>query len=243
MKHRSTPVHNRSGTIGCHRTRYLDIAPLRNEYRSLRIDHSDTLYDMNEMANEDSTNVPNTEDNEIVYGEIIDDGSGALTINNPVPLSRNMSIGEKTRRAMALKLAGASYSQIAQQLGYHDASGARKAVQRGMKSSLQETAGELKRIHYGRLEHMLMLLWPEVNQRDLPAMSAALAVMDRMERLYGLNAAEKIEVGNGTNTVILADGDKASYIQALEEAGKRVQSQLSSSSPTEEADDDEEEEE
>jgi hypothetical protein len=197
---------------------------------------------MIEMANEDSINEPNDGDNEIVYGEVIETHDGSFTINNPVPLSRQMSGAEKTRRAMALKLAGASYAQIAQQLGYHDASGARKAVQRGMKSALQETSGELKKIHYGRLEHMLMLLWPEVNQRDLPAMSAALAVMDRMERLYGLNAAEKIEVGTGMNTVILADGDKQSYIQALEEAGKRVLDAVSSSSQDNEVDDDYEEE-
>jgi DNA-binding NarL/FixJ family response regulator len=121
-----------------------------------------------------------------------------------------------------LKLAGASYAQIAQQLGYSDASGARKAVQRGMKSSLQESGSELKKIHYGRLEHMLMLLWPDVNTRDLASMSAALAVMDRMERLYGLNAAEKLDIATGRETVILADGDKESYIKALEEAGRRL---------------------
>lgn len=198
---------------------------------------------MNDSAGEDNINVPNTEDNQTVWGEVIEAHDGSFAVNNPVPLSRQMSGAEKTRRAMALKLAGASYAQIAMQLGYHDASGARKAVQRGMKSALQETAGELKKIHYGRLEHMLMLLWPEVNQRDLPAMSAALAVMDRMERLYGLNAAEKIEVGTGMNTVILADGDKESYIQALEEAGKRVVEAVKSSSLDSEVDDDDSEEE
>lgn len=175
------------------------------------------------------------QDKEIIYGEIVDDGeqSGNIVINNPVPLSHSMSGAEKTRRAMALKLAGASYSQIAQQLGYHDASGARKAVQRGMKTAMHETAGELKKIHYGRLEHMLMLLWPEVNQRDLSSISAALAVMDRMERLYGLNEAQKLDVGVGRETVILADGDKESYIKALEEAGKRLSGAVSSSVPPE----------
>ena len=183
----------------------------------------------------------NTTDNDTIYGEIIDDGedSGQILINNPVPLSRSMSSAEKTRRALALKLAGASYAQIATQIGYSDASGARKAVQRGMKSSLQENSSELKRIHYGRLEHMLMLLWPEVNTRDLPSMSAALAVMDRMERLYGLNAAEKIDIATGRETVILADGDKESYIRALEEAGRRLSITVESSAHTVGNDEDE----
>ena len=180
---------------------------------------------------------------ETVWGEIADDGldSGEIVVNNPVAVKRDMSSAERTRRAMSLKLAGASYAQIALNLGYHDASGARKAVQRGMKNALHETSGELKKIHYGRLEHMLMLLWADVNNRDLASMSAALAVMDRMERLYGLNAAEKIDVTTGTNTVILADGDKDSYINALREAGKRLAIDVKSSSPQDEEDDEDDE--
>jgi hypothetical protein len=195
------------------------------------------------MENNDTSNDTNSEGQvivpDVVYGRIISDGSdgGEIEIENPVPLRHKMSVGEKTRRAMALKLAGASYMAIAQQLGYNDASAARKAVQRGMKASLQENAGELKRIHYSRLEHMLMLLWPDVNQRDLGAMSAALAVMDRMERLFGLNAADRIEVSSGRETVIVADGEKDSYIAALREAGKNLAMGVLSSSPNDTEDD------
>ena len=189
----------------------------------------------NDTNNEGQPLVP-----EVVYGRIINDGSdgGAIEIDNPVPLRHKMSVGEKTRRAMALKLAGASYGAIAQQLGYNDASAARKAVQRGMKASLQENAGELKRIHYGRLEHMLMLVWADVNQKDLASMSTALSIMDRMERLFGLNAAERLEVSTGRETVILADGDKESYINALREAGKQLSSGVVSDSHQAEDDED-----
>ncbi len=188
----------------------------------------------NDTNNEGQPLVP-----EVVYGRIINDGSdgGEIEIDNPVALRHKMSVGEKTRRAMALKLAGASYGAIAQQLGYNDASAARKAVQRGMKASLQENAGELRRIHYGRLEHMLMLIWADVNQKDLPSMSAALSIMDRMERLFGLNAAERLEVSSGKETVILADGDKESYINALREAGKQLVSGVVSDSHHTEDDD------
>jgi len=156
-----------------------------------------------------------------IYGEILNDGSdgGDIEINNPVPLTVKMSSKEKQKRAMALKLAGASYAQIAENLGYADASGAHKAVARGMKSSLQESAGELRKIHYGRLEHMLMLVWPAVNQGDSHAVNSALQVMDRMERLYGLNAAEKVDItASARDTIIVADGEKEAYIKALKEA-------------------------
>lgn len=163
---------------------------------------------------------------EVVYGRIVHDGTedGSETVvENPTWRgSREVQVRDKERRAIALKLAGASYQSIAQQLGYASAAGAWKAVQRGMKSSLQEGAGELRRIHYGRLEHMLMLLWPDVNRKDLPSMHAALSIMDRMEKLFGLNAAERIEVTAAQETVIVADGSKSDYIKALQEAGRRI---------------------
>lgn len=190
------------------------------------------------------TNSAGQEDSEMIpYGLIINDGSDGseIEIENPVALRHKMNVGEKTRRAMALKLAGASYANIATAIGYSDASAARKAVQRGMKSSMQENASELRRIHYGRLEHMLMLLWADVNQKDLGSMSAALAVMDRMERLFGLNSAEKIDVTNGRETIILADGDKDSYIKALQEAGKSIALGVGSSTHTTEDDDEDDE--
>ncbi len=182
------------------------------------------------------TNSTNSEEPikaEIVYGRIINDGSdgGDIDIDRPVPLRHKMNVGEKTRRAMALKLAGASYAAIAEQLGYNDASAARKAVMRGMKSSLQENASELRNIHYARLEHMLMLLWSDVVRKDLPSMSAALAIMDRMDKLFGLSAAQSIDINTSKNTVFVAEGDKESYIKALQEAGAQIARRVSSSSP------------
>lgn len=157
-----------------------------------------------------------------VWGEVLADGSNGepIVISNPVPVSKKLSTGEKTRRAMALKLSGASYAAIADALGYSDASGARKAVMRGMKSSQQESASELRKIHYARLEHLLALLWPDVTAKDLPSMDRALSVMDRMEKLLGLNAAAQLDITTGgRETVIVADGDKDSYLAALQEAG------------------------
>ena len=158
---------------------------------------------------------------DLIYGRIVDDGSDGkeIVIENPVPLTVRMSSKEKQKRAMALKLAGASYAQIADNLGYADSSGAYKAVSRGMKNALQESAGDLRKIHYGRLEHMLMLVWPAVNQGDSRAVNSALQVMDRMERLYGLNQAQKVDITAGAReTIIVADGEKEAYIKALKEA-------------------------
>jgi hypothetical protein len=162
---------------------------------------------------------------DVVYGQIVHDGTlddTRTVVANPTHVRRSVSVGERTRRAIALKLAGASYAAIAEQLGYANSGSAHKAVQRGLKFALQESAGELRKIHYGRLEHMLMLVWPDVNRKDLSSMQMALGIMDRMERLFGLNAAERIEVSASRETVILADGNKEDYIKALQEAGERL---------------------
>ena len=160
-------------------------------------------------------------DGEIVHGKIINDGSDGsdIVVDNPVNVKRQWSAQERQKRAIALKLAGASYKSIAETLGYADSSGAQKAVSRGLKASLQENATELRKIHYGRLEHMLMLVWSQVNTGDANSIHTALAIMDRMERLYGLNAAEKLDVSAGPReTVIVADGDKDQYIEQMRKA-------------------------
>jgi hypothetical protein len=162
------------------------------------------------------------------YGEIINDGTNGeqIEVSNPVQPKRAVSVGEKTRRALALKLAGASYASIADSLGYSDASGARKAVMRGLESGMQENANELRQIHYGRLEHLLMLLWSDVNQKDLASMNTALSVMDRMTKLYGLDAPAELNINAGKETVIVADGGKDEYLKALKEAGQIIEAEL-----------------
>ena len=162
------------------------------------------------------------------HGEILNDGldGSPIEISNPVPAKRKISVGEKTRRAMALKLAGASYASIAESLGYADASGARKAVMRGLESGLQENANELRKIHYGRLEHLLMLLWSDVNNKDLASMNTALSVMDRMTKLYGLDAPAELNINAGKETIIIADGEKEDYLKALKEAGEIIDAEI-----------------
>jgi phosphosulfolactate synthase (CoM biosynthesis protein A) len=51
-----------------------------------------------------------------------------------------------------------------------------------------------------------------------------------MSVLFGLNAAEKLEVSQGAQTVIVADGDKDAYIRALQEAGREITGEVGSSS-------------
>lgn len=91
-----------------------------------------------------------------------------------------------------------------------------------MQSVHMEGQRELKRVQHMRLEHMLMLLWPSVNAGDLPSMAAACQIMDRIERLHGLAfVPPELPKETEDDSVLVVGGDKASYLDALQQAKKR----------------------
>lgn len=130
---------------------------------------------------------------------------------------------EKQRMAVTLRLSGATYKQIAQSLGL-SVSYAHQLVTTALKDTAQDGVEDLRRMQYSRLEHMLMLIWPSVNQRDLSAMHTAMALMRDENQLMGVGLPE-VMVGNnsGGPTSIIAAGDKDEYITALRQAREEQQ--------------------
>jgi hypothetical protein len=60
---------------------------------------------------------------------------------------------------MALRQAGASYPQIARELGYSDAKGAQRAVEAGLQTAGREIAAELLPLELDRLDRLQLALW------------------------------------------------------------------------------------
>src|SRR5690349_20354092 len=81
---------------------------------------------------------------------------------------------ERQFDAATLRAAGASFVDIAERLGYKTPAGARAAVLRAMENMRQESAEELARIQYERLNVMLMNLWPSVLNGDPRSIDTAL---------------------------------------------------------------------
>lgn len=121
---------------------------------------------------------------------------------------------QKRRQALELRKAGATYAQIAQSVGYNDASAAHKAVMKAFGEVIQEPVNELKTIQVERLNHMLVVLWPKVQQGDERAIGTALMVMNKIDALMGTEAAQRVTVKN-ENNILVVDGDKDDYIAAL----------------------------
>lgn len=108
-----------------------------------------------------------------------------------VPRSVAQEVESKKREAEALRLraAGAPYSRIAEQLGFSSAAGAYKAFRRGVNRLGAEEAREALFLANERYQAMLLRVWPQAMEGDQAAIECALVILDRIERLHGLDHA------------------------------------------------------
>jgi len=88
--------------------------------------------------------------------------------------------------ALDLRLAGASYRQIAAQLGVSVRTSFQD-VQRALKATLQPAADEVRREEVLRLDRLLLAHWPASTRGDIAATNVALRIMERRARLLGLD--------------------------------------------------------
>lgn len=105
--------------------------------------------------------------------------------------------------AVALRLAGASYTEIAEALAFADAKAARSAVENTLAATATEHSREqLRAEEAGRLERLLRGVWAKATNPDhvehLPAAKVALAIIDRHVRLHGLDAPAEVVVHSPT---------------------------------------------
>lgn len=109
--------------------------------------------------------------------------------------------------AIALKIAGATYTQVAEVLEYASAAEARKAVERGLASSVgDDERAQQRALNRRRLERILRSLWPnatdESSESHLAYARTALAYIDRLIRLDGADAPTEMVVYTPSNTEI-----------------------------------------
>lgn len=101
--------------------------------------------------------------------------------------------------ATALRFAGASFAEIAEMLGFENATIARRAVERDLASQPSSEDREmLRKEEAARLERLLRGVWRKAtNESDpehLPAARTALSIIDRHARLLGLDMPSELIV-------------------------------------------------
>jgi len=72
-------------------------------------------------------------------------------------------------------------------VGYANRGGAYKAYVRGLNRLGMEEVEEIFRLNYERYNAMLYAIWPEVSLGDLGAIREALKILERLDRLGGVD--------------------------------------------------------
>lgn len=134
--------------------------------------------------------------------------------------AKGVTIVEKEQRALELRKSGASFTAIAETLGYADAAGASKAVKRALRKMLQEPAAELREIELARYDQMFFALWKRVLQGDLAAIDRALKIMSQRAQLLGLNAPVNV---NLNRMVVEVANDLGLSLEEARELHQNVQ--------------------
>jgi DNA-binding CsgD family transcriptional regulator len=105
------------------------------------------------------------------------------------------AIAERRVRAFGLRKAGASYRQIAQQLGVslNTAWADVNAELLEYRDQVKADVAEVRDMELQRCDEMILGLWPHVRKGDAKSVFAAVKVMERRAKLLGIDAPTKQE--------------------------------------------------
>jgi DNA-binding transcriptional MerR regulator len=101
---------------------------------------------------------------------------------------------QRRLRALELRAAGYSYTQIAQMLGYRNKSSAWDAVHRAIRTLEREEAKHLLAIELERLDTAQRAIWDKVQAGDVSAVRALVSIIQTRAKLLGLGS-ETVKVG------------------------------------------------
>ena len=106
---------------------------------------------------------------------------------------RRVAQTEKQRQALQMRLAGASYEQVAAALGYRQRCGAWQAVQEALRKMLQEPADEVRKLELARLDSWLLGITPQIRAGSLEALDRGLKIMaQRTMYITGLKVPDRV---------------------------------------------------
>lgn len=101
---------------------------------------------------------------------------------------------ERASHAYRLRVAGASWDAIARHLGYHDKSAAYNAVKRQFEDAPQPSRELARALHRDRTEALWVEALRDVQARRPGAVRAAVAVLQRVAMLDGLDEPQRVTV-------------------------------------------------
>ena len=138
---------------------------------------------------------------------------------------RRIEAQGKQHQALELRMAGRTWQEIADHLGYKSHTGAYEAVKVALSRSNHEAAEDYRSLTIGRLTKILQVHWPLMLQADNNSTRLCLQTIKDMREVLGLDSPSKFEHTGADGApirheVITLDiGDIAEAISVLRDAG------------------------
>ena len=108
----------------------------------------------------------------------------------------------RRQQALELRLAGASYRQIAVRLGV-SLPVAWRHLQAALHETLEEPTQDVRQTELLRLDRLMMAHWPQAIGGDVAAADRVIKIMDRRARLLGLDLPAAVAVPVGARRTAL----------------------------------------
>ena len=138
---------------------------------------------------------------------------------------RRIDAQQKQQQAMELRMAGRTWQEIADHLGYASHTGAYEAVKVALSRSNHEAAEDYRSLTIGRMTKILQIHWPLMLQADNNSTRLCLQTIKDMREILGLDSPSKFEHTGADGApirheVITLDvGDITEAISVLRDAG------------------------
>ena len=106
---------------------------------------------------------------------------------------REYDRAERKRNALELRLAGASYRDIAQALEVSPAT-ALQDCKEALADIPAQQADEMRTVELSRLDRLQRAVWPRAVKGDLQAVDRAIKIIDRRAKVFGLDAPQQVQI-------------------------------------------------
>ena len=138
---------------------------------------------------------------------------------------RRIEAIHKQRQSLELRMAGRTWQEIADSVGYKSHSGAIAAVESALQRTLQPSASEYRALTLERLTKVLQVHWPLMLQADAVSTRLCLQVIGDIRQLMGIDSPARVEHTGADGAPIqhevmtLDVGDIAEALSVLRDSG------------------------
>lgn len=121
-----------------------------------------------------------------------------VTRNSPKTDRTHWRKAKEREKTMQLRLAGATYREIAEAMGC-SVSTAKRRCETSLAEIGKQERELLRSLEVDRLDRLQRAVWADAIQGDLPSIDRALKIIDQRSKLLGLNAPTQVDISGGVD--------------------------------------------